>query len=91
MKDTEIKKANLFQALVPIIILIGLLFINITIWGDDSLGGPNQLALTFATAVAGIIAFRLRVSFDKMQHFIVKNIGCDEPVIPDFFKADYIA
>jgi Na+:H+ antiporter, NhaC family len=81
MKDTEIKKANLFQALVPIIILIGLLFINITIWGDDSLGGPNQLALTFATAVAGIIAFRLRVSFDKMQHFIVKNIGDAMPSI----------
>ena len=80
-KGKEIKKASLFEALLPIIILIGLLFLNISIWGDDSLGGPNQLALTFATAFAAFIAWRLKVSFDKMRESIVKNISDAMPSI----------
>ena len=51
-KSKSIKRASLIEALLPIVILISLLFLNISIWGDESLGGPNQLALTFATAFA---------------------------------------
>ena len=84
MKKSEaanIKRASLFEALFPIIILIGLLALNISIWGDESLGGPNQLALTFATAFAGIVAWRLKVSFTRMRKYIVSNIGDAMPSI----------
>lgn len=77
----EVKKASLIEALLPIIILISLLFINISIWGDDALGGANQLALTFATAFAALIAWRLNVSFSKMMESIINNISDAMPSI----------
>ncbi len=76
-----IKKANLIQALIPIIFLIGFLALNITIWGDESLGGPNQLALIIGTTIAGIVAARLNVPFNKMRSSIVKNISDAMPSI----------
>ncbi len=81
MDSKGIKKAGLLEALLPIIILIGLLALNISIWGDESLGGPNQLALTFATLFAGIIAWKLKVPGKRMQRFIVNNIGDAMPSI----------
>ena len=77
----EIRKAGLWEAILPIIVLITLLFVNIRIWGDDSLGGPNQLALTFATAFAGVIAWRLGVGFERMSKHIVNNISDAMPSI----------
>jgi len=81
MDSKGIKKAGLFEALLPIIILIVLLALNISIWGDESLGGPNQLALTFATLFAGVIAWKLKVPAKRMQRFIVSNIGDAMPSI----------
>ena len=80
-KSKSIKRASLTEALLPIVILISLLFLNISIWGDESLGGPNQLALTFATAFAAFIAWKLKVSFEKMRKSIVKNISDAMPSI----------
>ena len=81
MNKRKERKASLWEALLPIIILIILLFVNIRIWGDASLGGPNQLALTFATVFAGFIAWRMGISWEKMQNQIVKNIGDAMPSI----------
>lgn len=75
------KKAGLIEALLPIVILIALLALNISIWGEDSLGGANQLALTFATGFAALIAWRLKVSFESMRKFIVNNISDAMPSI----------
>ncbi len=80
-KVKEIKKANLLQSFAPIIVLIGLLSINISIWHDDSIGGANQLALTFAAAFAAIIAFRLNVPYQRISKFIVNNISDAMPSI----------
>jgi NhaC family Na+:H+ antiporter len=54
---STIKKPTLLQSFFPIIVLVGLLIVNvILVYGDDALGGANQLALLFSAAVAGIIA-----------------------------------
>jgi len=81
MKEKTVKNASLTEALLPIIVLIGLLFFNIRIWGDESLGGPNQLALTFATTFAAFIAWRLNIPFSQMRKFIVNNISDAMPSI----------
>ena len=75
------KKPSFIIALLPIIVLIFFLAINISIWKDDSLGGPNQLALIIATFVAGLVAYKQGISFAKMQKFIVKNISDAMPSI----------
>ncbi|MBW3544695.1 MAG: sodium:proton antiporter, partial [Bacteroidetes bacterium] len=69
------RKPSLLGSLVPIIILIGLLGLNVFIFGDGALDGSNQLALLFAAAVAGIIGYRLGFSYDEMQDGIVRSIS----------------
>lgn len=69
------RQASIFEALIPIIILITFLFVNISIWGGDSVSGPNQLALIFATAIATIISIRLGTPYKKVRRFMIKNIG----------------
>ena len=41
----EHKKISFFWALFPILVLIALLATNVYLYGDDSLGGANQLTL----------------------------------------------
>ncbi|RLD46092.1 MAG: Na+/H+ antiporter NhaC [Bacteroidetes bacterium] len=77
----KIKKPSFLLALLPILVLIVFLALNINIWGDESLGGPNQLALIIGTAVAGSVAAYLGISFEKMEKSIVKNIGDAMPSI----------
>ncbi|OIP00555.1 MAG: Na+/H+ antiporter NhaC [Bacteroidetes bacterium CG2_30_33_31] len=75
MNDKHIKRPTLILALIPIIVLIILLFTNIRIWQDNSISGPNQMALIFATFVAGIIGIVLNVKFKRMSKFMIKNIS----------------
>jgi len=81
MINKPIKRPSFIIALIPIVVLITLLFTNIRIWEDDSISGPNQMALIFATVVAGIIAASLNVSFKRMRKFMVKNISDSMPSI----------
>ena len=45
IKDQKIIKNNklsILEAIIPIIILVGMLAYNVSIFGDDSLSGSNQ-------------------------------------------------
>lgn len=75
------KRPNLLQALLPIVVLIGLLFTNIMIWEDDAIAGPNQMALVFAAAVAGVISISLGVKYKRILTAMVNTIGDAMPSI----------
>lgn len=47
---------SLWQALLPIVVLVVLLVGAISVFGDNAIVGPNQMALLMAAAVAAIIA-----------------------------------
>ncbi|MCF8257340.1 MAG: sodium:proton antiporter, partial [Flavobacteriales bacterium] len=47
---------SIAASLAPIIILIALLGINVLLFGDNALGGANQVALLLAGGMAAIIA-----------------------------------
>ena len=70
----KVKNPTLFEALVPITILIGFLSINVWIFKDDSSYGANQIALITAAAVAGLIAFRLGHRWKAILAGIVDSI-----------------
>ncbi len=72
---------TLFQAFVPIIFLIILLSLNVIIFKDDTLSGSNQIVLLMAAAVAGIIAFRQKKSWNKISGAIVTSIETAMPSI----------
>ena len=58
IKDQKIIKNNklsIFEAIVPIILLVGMLAYNVFIFGDDSLSGSNQFILLIGGAIAAIV------------------------------------
>lgn len=65
----------LWQALVPIGVLVFLLAINVVVFGADATGGPNQLAMILAAGVGGIFAIRLGFTWKEIEHSIVKSIS----------------
>ena len=77
---TTKREASLFLALLPILILIGLLTLNVLLF-DDTLAGANQVALMLAAAIAGVVAYRLGFSWDKISKKIVTTIGSAMPSI----------
>lgn len=65
----------LWQALIPIGVLVLLLSVNVIIFGADATGGPNQVAMVIAAGVAGIFSFRLGYKWAEIEHSIVKSIS----------------
>lgn len=77
IKDQKIIKNNklsVFEAIVPIIILVGMLAYNVFIFGDDSLSGSNQFILLMGAAVASMIGFKNKVSFSLMMNEVAENV-----------------
>ena len=77
IKDQKIIKNNklsIFEAIIPIIILVGMLAYNVFIFGDDSLSGSNQFILLMGAAVASMIGFKNKVSFSLMMNEVAENV-----------------
>ena len=73
-KIMENSELSIFEASIPIIILVGLLAYNVFIFGDDSLSGSNQFILLIGGAVAAIVGFRNKVSFSRMMDEVAENV-----------------
>lgn len=78
---TSTKKPTLIIALLPIFLLIAMLYFNIKNYGDDSVAGPNQIALLMAGAVAGIIAISLGHKWKDIRKQMIKVISEAMPSI----------
>ncbi|MEN8845820.1 MAG: Na+/H+ antiporter NhaC family protein, partial [Candidatus Arcticimaribacter sp.] len=65
---------SLSQALLPVIILVLLLAFNVFVFGDDALGGSNQFILLIGAAVAAVVGFRNKVSYEVMLEAIGSNL-----------------
>lgn len=66
---------SLFDALIPVILLIALLAFNVLyVYGDDALTGSNQFILLIGGAIAAIIGFKNKVAYSKMLDKVAKNI-----------------
>ncbi|MCF6332379.1 MAG: Na+/H+ antiporter NhaC [Draconibacterium sp.] len=74
------RKATLVGALIPIIILIILLTLNVILF-EDTLAGPNQIALLLAAAIAGLVAHYQGLKWKKIRKKIVSTIGSAMPSI----------
>lgn len=65
---------TLWGAVLPVVILVLLLSFNVTVYGDDALGGSNQFILLIGAAVAAIVGFRNKVTYDQMIEAIGSNL-----------------
>ena len=75
------RKPSLFLALIPILILVGLLGLNVYSYGEDATYGPNQIALLVATAVATVVGFSLKYTWYDVQKGIVRSIKSALPAL----------
>jgi len=74
VKITKNKELNIWEALIPVAILVIMLAYNVSVYGDDSLGGSNQFIMLLGGAVAAVIGFMNKVPYKKMLEDISSNI-----------------
>lgn len=69
----ENKELNIWEALTPVIVLVILLAHNVYLYGDDALSGSNQFILLVGAAVAAVVGFMNKVSYDVMLQEVGNN------------------
>jgi NhaC family Na+:H+ antiporter len=72
---------SFFGALLPIIFLITLLSFNVYLYGDDSLGGANQLALLLSAAFAAIMGLKSGTCWRSILNGVSNSIASTTPAI----------
>lgn len=69
------KELSIFEALIPIIALVGMLAFNVLgVFHDDALSGSNQFILLLGAAVAAIVGFYNKVSYEAMMEEVGENL-----------------
>jgi NhaC family Na+:H+ antiporter len=74
-KETIIKnkELNIWEALIPVVVLIALLAYNVYVFGDDALSGSNQFILLIGGAVAAIVGYFNDVEYKTMLDEVGNN------------------
>ncbi|MEZ4856973.1 MAG: Na+/H+ antiporter NhaC [Gelidibacter sp.] len=68
------KELNIWEALIPVLALVGMLAYNVHTFGDDALSGSNQFILLLGGAVAAIVGLFNKVTFEQMMEEVAENI-----------------
>lgn len=71
---THNRELSLWEALIPVIALIGMLAFNVFVFGDDALSGTNQFILLLGGAVAAIVGLFNKVDFSRMIDEVANNV-----------------
>ncbi len=69
------RKATLVQAFFPVVVLIAMLGTNVYLFGSGSLDGSNQIALLLSASIAGGMAIKLGVTWNRVIKHIVNSIS----------------
>ena len=76
------KKISLFDSLAPIFILIILLYINVSIYGDSSIEGSNQFILIIGASIAFIFGIKNKIKSQEIFSTISENLkSISTPII----------
>lgn len=67
-------KISLFEALLPILLLICILAFNVYVYEGDATSGPNQFALILGASFAALVGFKNKTKYKSMMGDIAKNI-----------------
>ncbi len=65
---------SIYEALIPVFALIGMLAYNVYVFGDDAISGSNQFILLMGGAVAAIVGFYNKVTFKQMLAEVAENV-----------------
>ncbi len=81
IRHMEKKQPSVIVALVPLAVLIVILALNVSLFGDDALSFSNQIALLFSAAIAGIIGLIYGTNFSEQLDGVIDNIKQAIPAI----------
>ena len=70
----ENQDLTIWEALIPVIVLVAMLAFNVYVFGDDALGGSNQFILILGAAVAAIVGFFNKVKYKTMVEEVSQNL-----------------
>ena len=78
-QDTDLTSSNtasptVFQALIPVSVLVCLLSFSVYLFGEDASYGPNQIALCVGAAVAALVGWRNGQTWGEIENSIVTGI-----------------
>lgn len=73
-KIVENKELNIWEALLPVVILVGMLAFNVYVFGDDALSGSNQFILLLGGAAAAIVGHFNKVDYKTMVEEVSQNV-----------------
>lgn len=62
-------------ALIPLVLVLLLLGINVAVYGDEGIEGPNQLALLLGGGLAALIGLRRGRHWQQLQDGMLKVVG----------------
>lgn len=65
---------SLKASLIPVVLLVALLAYNVFVFGDDALSGSNQFILLMGGAIAAVVGFFHKVSYEKMLAEVAENV-----------------
>jgi NhaC family Na+:H+ antiporter len=68
------KELSIYEALLPVLILVVLLAYNVRVFGDDALSGSNQFILLLGGAVAAVVGIFNKVSYKQMLDKVADNV-----------------
>jgi len=68
------KEISLSGALFPVAAIVGMLSFNISVYGDSAVGGSNQFILLLGGAIAALVGFYNKVSYDSMLSHVSGNL-----------------
>ncbi|MDA1144819.1 MAG: Na+/H+ antiporter NhaC [Bacteroidetes bacterium] len=68
------KSISLKASLIPVVLLVVLLAYNVFVFGDDALSGSNQFILLIGGAIAAVVGFYHKVSYEKMLAEVAENL-----------------
>ena len=70
----ENRELSIWEALLPVLVLVAMLAYNVFVFGDDALSGSNQFILLLGGAVAAIVGFFNKVSYKQMMAEVAENV-----------------
>lgn len=76
-----VARPGLIASLTPLAVLVGLLALNVRLFGDAALSGPHQMALLLCSGLTTALALQGGVRWHDIQHHIASSIGIAVPAI----------
>lgn len=73
--SVEKKQPTIWDALIPVVTLIIMLYGSVKLYGDSSSVGPNQIALLLSAAVAMLIGYKNGFRWAELEQGIIKGIS----------------